>query len=169
MINPGVVQNQPLFTPGTGASNTGTGYTPSGVPINPSGLPSPYPLSMPFTPSDTASTTASTSTPIAANSAAAANDDSAGSALGSLKPTFRVETDRNERFVMGQGSLQVDTGRDVCIGASGCGGGLNSGTPEGPPAADELEIKGIGKQAHWPLVPLQHGLARLSGWLLSSR
>ena len=171
LVNPALVRYQasPVLTPVT---STAQGSSP--VPVNPGGLPSPYPLTMAFNSGLSTSagrsgaSTGATSGSASAGSAAGVASGTGGSAAvseGPLQPTFRVENQRSERYSMGQGTLLVAPGQDVCLAPAGCGGGVNSGTPPAPggpaqpitpEATSSLTIEGVDNQARvseTPAVP----------------
>ena len=161
-VNPGVVQHQQSATPGiSGNTSTAAG------PIGPSGLPAPYPISM------------------ASDADGSSRQVGGATAWGPLNPLFLVQDERSERFVMGQGSVQIDPGQDVCVTPSGCGPRSAASL-----ASPDLDITGVEPGLGFPetsslLEPLERlrGVAhrpsrtalspstqrRWTTWLFSSR
>ena len=164
---PGLVQSQ--------IQNGANGLLPAS-PVN-SGSPiSPYPLAMAeSSPSDanTGSGTGSSGTS-ATPGLSGGSSGSASVQEGPLQPNFRVETQRSERYRMGQGSLVVEPGQEVCLSAAGCSTSVDTGTPAAPDApGGGLGITGVDEQASYP-EPDPQGwragrLGRLARWLMSSR
>jgi len=66
--------------------------------------------------------------------------------LGPQQPNFAVQTQRNERYSMGQSNLQIDPGKEVCLSPSGCGNQASLSTPNG----GGLKIRGINEQSLLP-------------------
>ena len=90
-------------------------------------------------------------------------------AAGPLKPSFRVETERQERFTMGSSSIDVDPGQDVCLTSAGCELKANGGRRTTSVTPDQLQIKGVSHRSPWPDLRLGRSWSRLAHWLISSR
>ena len=71
--------------------------------------------------------------------------------LGPIWPDFTVQTQRSERYSMGQSTLQITPGKDVCLVAGGCGNqlGVPNGSIDGGPAQN-LKILGVDSQTILP-------------------
>jgi hypothetical protein len=78
-----------------------------------------------------------------------------GESVGPQKANFAVQTQRNERYVMGQSSLQINAGKDVCLSVDGCSNqdlivpGNPTETPQ-LPGERRLSIRGIDQQMILP-------------------
>jgi hypothetical protein len=171
--SPGLVQQSqsvtsllPLPMPGTPGST---------------GAVAPYPLAM-ASPSSGTATGGGTSSASTAGTATASGTASTPTSEGPLRPDFRVESQRADRFSMGQASLVLEPGREVCMASSGCGGTMNSGNPDQPGGANGLQINGVSSKLQLPsiqallkgIIPADQAerpssLRRLAAWLLSSR
>jgi hypothetical protein len=145
------------------------------------GAVAPYPLAM-ASPSSGTATGGGTSSSSTAGTATASGTASTPTSEGPLRPDFRVESQRADRFSMGQASLVLEPGREVCMASSGCGVTMNSGNPDQPSGANELQINGVSSNLQLPsiqallkgIIPADQAerpssLRRLAAWLLSSR